>query len=124
MRAFSKLVFALVALGSAAACVPNYDHDPCSWDHDKAFPTHDCPMTLMCLHDFNCPDGSVVRDFGSCSGPRCDSDADCASTHFCWAYSDANSYCMPYAECGEEEAGSGWDDATIHGWSPEVTGIY
>jgi len=84
-------------------CAPNYDHDACAWGNKGGFPAHDCPMTLMCLHDFQCPDGSVVLEYEACSGPRCSDDDDCNSSHFCYDYSDSQGYCMPLEECRDSE---------------------
>ena len=94
---------AVVVLGLAAACAPNYDHDPCEWTGSGFTAKHDCPLTLMCLNSFQCPDGQYVPNYEACSGPRCSVDADCRGDHFCYAYSDAQSYCMPLDECTTEE---------------------
>ena len=83
-------------------CAPNYDHDPCEWENKGGFQAHDCPMTLMCLRDFVCPDGQVVAEYNACSGPRCETDSDCISSHFCSPWSGSQSYCMPYDECPTE----------------------
>lgn len=106
-----RLGFVLMFL--SPACAPNYDHDPCEWTGSGFTAKHDCPLTLMCLNSFECPDGQVVSDFEACSGPRCSVDSDCRNDHFCYDYSDTQGYCMPLEECATSEErsidGSRWE---------------
>lgn len=97
-------LWCIVCFVIVAGCAPNYDHDPCQWENKGGFQSHDCPMTLMCLQDFVCPDGQVVSEYNACSGPRCDTDSDCISSHFCYAWSARQGYCMPYDECPTSDA--------------------
>ena len=111
-----RFCFATVFFG-LVACAPNYDHDPCEWTGSGFTASHDCPLTLMCMNGYVCPDGEGVADFQGCSGPRCDDDADCRSDHFCSEYSSSQSYCMPMEEC------SMFDDVTGFGaLESDITG--